>query len=224
MLRTIARTVSYRTTLNAPWLSAGETEDAEDMTWRIVGGLGGWLMSLAPLVIVNALAFATAIDPSVVPIAGGVALIVGIALGGLLAGLLGGRSGGWGGAVAGAIAAALFAATLIALMYDLRAQHQLPYLLALHPLRAMGAIGFIACLVMAVATLAGIAPGRRRARRLAAASQPGRASVAQSSPRAGAGPRSDLRRPAQSAPRDQSEAREARRTVESHARQRSPRR
>jgi hypothetical protein len=134
-----------------------------NMAGRIVGGLGGWLVSLAPLVVVNILAFTTAIDPGIIPIAGGVALVLGIALGGLLAGVLGGRrgGGGWGGTVAGAIAALLFAATLITLMYLLRAQHQLPYLLALHPVRAMGAIGFIASLVMLVAAAVGALSGRR---------------------------------------------------------------
>jgi len=134
------------------------------MAWRIFGGLGGWLASLAPLVIVNALALITAIGPGDLPIAGGAALIVGIALGGLIAGLLGGKRGDWGGAVAGAIAAALFAATLIGMMYVLRAQHQLPYLLELHPVRTMGAIGFVACLVLAVAAGVGAVTSSRQAR------------------------------------------------------------
>jgi hypothetical protein len=206
------------------------------MAWRIVGGLGGWLGSLAPLVIVNLLAFTTAIDPGLLSLAGGVALVVGVALGGLLAGLLGGKRGaGWGGVMAGAIAAVLFATTLAALMYALRAQNDLPYLLALHPLRALGAIAFLACLVAGVAALVGAIAGRRREARwqtqLARASarttprgpsqpyprpgapqppNPGRGSY----PSGPVGPQPGLQRPAPSAARSRSE---------SHARERSPR-
>lgn len=156
--------------------TASDTEEADYMAWRIVGGLGGWLASLAPLIVVNALSLVTTISPDVISIAGGAGLIAGIALGGLIAGLLGGKRGaGWGGAVAGAIAAALYSATLIGLMYALRAQSQLPYLLALHPVRTMGAIGFVACLVMALAAGVGAMIGSRQARRAAE-----RTSVAQS--------------------------------------------
>jgi hypothetical protein len=153
-----------------------------------------------------------------------VALVVGVALGGLLAGLLGGKRGaGWGGVMAGAIAAILFAATLAVLMYALRAQHDLPYLLALHPLRALGAIAFLACLVAGMAALAGAISGRQREARwqaqLARASarttprgpsQPGRGSYSSGPFGAQAGPQ----RQAPSA---------ARRSSESHARERSPR-
>jgi hypothetical protein len=210
------------------------------MVWRIVGGLGGWLGSLAPLVIVNLLAFTTAIDPGLLSIAGGVALAVGVALGGLLAGLLGGKRGaGWGGVMAGAIAAVLFAATLAALMYALRAQNDLPYLLALHPLRALGAIAFLACLVAGMAALVGAISGRRREARwqaqLARASarttprgpsqpyphpgppQPpysGRGSYPSRSSGAPPGPQPGSQRPAPSTTRSRSE---------SHARERSPR-
>ena len=136
------------------------------MAWRIVGGLGGWLASLAPLVVVNALALVTTISPEVISIAGGAGLIAGIALGGLTAGLLGARRGaGWGGTVAGAIAAALVTATLLGLMYVLRARDQLPYLLALHPVRTIVAIGFVACLLMAVAAGVGAFAGSRQERR-----------------------------------------------------------
>ncbi|HEY7975095.1 MAG TPA: hypothetical protein VID72_07115, partial [Ktedonobacterales bacterium] len=134
-----------------------------------IGGLSGWLTSLAPLVIVNLLALAGVMDPSFTPIAGGVALALGIVLGGLLAGLCGGRRGaGWGGTVAGALAATLFGATLIGLGVLLWARHQLPYLLALHPIRAMGAVGFVGCLVMGVAAVTGALSARRRERRAVA--------------------------------------------------------
>ena len=135
------------------------------MAWRIVGGLCGWLLSLAPLALVNALAFSTTLDPSVIPLAGSVALLGGIALGGLAAGLLGGRRGaGVAGAIlAGAIAAMLYVAALIALMYTLRAQSQLPYLLALHPIRTMAAIGFLGFLLLSVAAGVGALKGRRSA-------------------------------------------------------------
>lgn len=208
------------------------------MAWRIVGGLGGWLVSLAPLVIVNALAFTTAIDPGIIPIAGGAALVLGIALGGLLAGALGGRRGGgaWGGTVAGAIAALLFAASLVALMYALRAQHQLPYLLALHPIRAMGAIGFIASLVMLGAAAVGALSGRRGARpvtKSAVATQAARASMTERAPGVSSRP---SRRPSEGdwplrdAPRPPHPSQPAppspsatRRIAESHTQERSPR-
>lgn len=199
------------------------------MAWRIVGGLGGWLGSLAPLVIVNILAFTTALDPSVIPIAGGVALLLGIALGGALAGLLGGKRGaGWGGAIAGAIAATLLAGTLIALGLYLRAQDQLPYLLALHPIRTVGAIGFIACLVMVIGALVGAVTGSREEPRAAVA-----ASVAARRPAMSASrpyPPSGVQRgpsrpvaPSQPSPRGAGASRETRRIAESRPRERSPR-
>ncbi len=204
------------------------------MSWRIMGGLGGWLGSLAPLVIVNLLAFTTAIDPGALSIAGEVALVVGVALGGLLAGLLGGRRGaGWGGVMAGAIAAILFAATLVALMYILRAQNNLPYLLALHPIRALGAIAFLAGLVAGVAALVGAFSGRRREARwpaqLARASArttPRRPSQPYARPGAAQPPYTD-RDAYPSGPRPGLSQRQspatARSRSESHARERSPR-
>jgi hypothetical protein len=206
------------------------------MAWRIVGGLGGWLGSLAPLVIVNILAFTTAIDPSVIPIAGSAALLLGIALGGTLAGLLGGKRGaGWGGVMAGAIAAALLAGTLIALGVYLRAQHQLPYLLALHPIRTVGAIGFIGCLVIGVAALVGAIAGNRGAPRATAAASVAARRPAMSAsrpyppsgvPRAPSGvPRAPSRpiSPSQPSQRGASASRETRRIAESRPRERSPR-
>lgn len=204
------------------------------MSWRIMGGLGGWLGSLAPLVIVNLLAFTTAIDPGALSIAGGVALVVGVALGGLLAGLLGGKRGaGWGGTLAGVIAAILFAATLVALMYILRAQNNLPYLLALHPIRALGAIAFLAGLVAGVAALVGAFSGRRREARwqaqLARASArttPRRPSQPYARPGAAQPPYTD-RDAYPSGPRPGLSQRQspatARSRSESHARERSPR-
>ena len=96
---------------------------------RIAGGaMAGWLLSLAPLIVVNALSLTNgAVDPSSTALAGAGALALGIALGGLAAGLIGGRRGG---AIAGAIAGALYAASLIGLMYALRAQGNLPNLVA----------------------------------------------------------------------------------------------
>jgi hypothetical protein len=191
------------------------------MAWRIVGGLGGWLGSLAPLVIVNILAFTTAIDPSLIPIAGGVALLLGIALGGSLAGLLGGKRGaGWGGVMAGAIAAALLAGTLIALGVYLRAQGQLPYLLALHPIRTVGAVGFIGCLVIGIAALVGAVARRREAPHATAA-----ASVAAPRPYPPSGVQRAPSRPMSPSQPSQrgGAARETRRIAESRPRERSPR-
>lgn len=218
------------------------------MVWRIVGGLSGWIMGLAPLVVVNILAFTTAIDPGIIPIAGGAALLVGIALGGLLAGLLGGKRGGaWGGVMAGAIAGALFAASLIALMYALRAQNQLPYLLALHPIRTIEAIVFVACLVVVVAALFGALAGGGAVRRAAAqaAQSPTRPAPgapwqtnapsgpygrplhdgqrAPSQPYPPSAQRSQSAPPAPREPYDPRDPRETRRIAESRPRERSPR-
>ncbi len=160
--------------------AASETEETKHMAWRIVGGVVGWLASLTPLVIVNIPVIATSMDPSMVPLAGGVALALGIALGGALAGLLGGKRGsGWGGTLAGALAALLFAATLIALGHYLDTRGQLPNLLHLHPIRAMVAVGFVACLLMVVAAANGALSGRRRERlAVSAMRQAAQASVA----------------------------------------------
>lgn len=203
------------------------------MAWRIVGGLSGWLVSLAPLVIVNILAYVSGIDPSMIPIAGGAGLILAVALGGMTAGMLGGkRGGGFGGAIAGAIAAALFGASLVGLMYLLRAQGQLPYLLALHPVRAMGAIGFIACLILAVAVVAGVSAGRRQARlwgqsaSAAQAARPAdrRASGPSSQPYGRRGDSAPAQRDQRAASRPaQRDQRDQRRMAETHARERSSR-
>lgn len=122
------------------------------MVARIAGGaVAGWLLSLAPLIVVNAISLNNGVvDPSSTALAGAVALALGIALGGLAAGLIGGRRGG---VIAGAIAGALFAACLIGLMYALRAQGNLPNLVALHPVRTVGALVFIGALVAGVALL-----------------------------------------------------------------------
>ncbi len=130
------------------------------MVARIAGGaLAGWLLSLAPLIVVNALSLNNgAIDPSSTALAGAVALALGIALGGLAAGLIGGRRGG---PIAGAIAGTLFAACLIGLMFALREQGNLPNLVALHPVRTMGALVFIGALVAGVALISAmLARGR----------------------------------------------------------------
>ncbi|HEU0026252.1 MAG TPA: hypothetical protein VFQ25_03980 [Ktedonobacterales bacterium] len=120
------------------------------MVARIAGGAAaGWLLSLAPLVVVNTLSLTSGVvDPSSTALAGVVALALGVALGGLAAGLIGGRRGG---AIAGAVAGALFAASLIALMFALREQGNLPNLVALHPIRTMGALVFLGALVAGVA-------------------------------------------------------------------------
>lgn len=131
------------------------------MIARVAGGaLAGWLLSLAPLVVVDALSLTSGvIDPSSTALVGALALSLGIALGGLAAGLIGGRHGG----VAGSIAGALFAACLIALMYTLRAQGKLPNLVAMHPVRTMGALAFIGALLAGVALLASALMGLRSA-------------------------------------------------------------
>ncbi len=130
------------------------------MVARIAGGaVAGWFLSLAPLIVVNALSLTNgAVDPSSTALAGAGALALGIALGGLGAGLIGGRRGG---AIAGAIAGALFAACLIGLMYALRAQGTLPNLVALHPVRTVGALIFIGALVAGVAIGIAALMGRR---------------------------------------------------------------
>lgn len=130
------------------------------MIARVAGGAAaGWLLSLAPLVVVNALSLNGGVfDPSATALAGAVALGLGVALGGLAAGLIGGRRGG---VIAGVIAGALFAACLIALMYMLRAQGNLPNLVALHPVRTMGALVFIGALMAGLALGVSVLAGRK---------------------------------------------------------------
>jgi hypothetical protein len=135
---------------------------AKRIMWILVGGLCGWLVSLAPLIGVNALAYTVAVSPGLIPIMGAVGLLLAIALGGLTAGLLGGRSGGvWNSALAGLLAAMLFAGSLIVLINTLSARHELPYLLVYHAIRTRVAIGFIACLLLAVAAGVGAIFARR---------------------------------------------------------------
>ncbi len=138
---------------------------AKRIMWGLIGGLCGWLVSLAPLVGVNALAYTVALSPSLIPIMGAGGLLLAIALGGLTAGLLGGRGGGvWDSGLAGLIAAALFAGSLIAFIKVLGAQDALPNLLVEHPIRTQVAVGFIACLILAVATGVGAFFAQRRER------------------------------------------------------------
>ncbi len=210
----------------SPALKVSGTEDGTFMAWRIIGGLSGWLLSLAPLALVNALAFTHLIQPADTPLAGGAALLAGIALGGIVAGLLGGRrGGGWGGTVAGMIAGALFAGSLIGLMYLLLAQNVLPYLLALHPVRAMGAIGFVACILMIVAAGFGLVSGRRAERmaveQMAAAQRTVRSG---SQPRSPQQPQQQAQRPAHySQPRDARDPRYATRNAQEPSRERTSR-
>ncbi len=132
------------------------------MVARIAGGaVAGGLLSLAPLIVVNALSLTSnTVDPSSTALAGALALALGIILGGLAAGVIGGRRGG---AIAGAIAGTFFAACLIGLMYELRAQGNLPNLVALHPVRTVCALVFIGALVAGVAIGAAALTGRRPA-------------------------------------------------------------
>ena len=153
---------------------------------RITGGaMAGWLLSLIPLIVVNALSLTNgAVDPSSTALAGAGALALGIALGGLAAGLIGGRRGG---GIAGAIAGALYAASLIGLMYALRAQGNLPNLVASHPIRTMGALVFIGALDAGVAIGISLLMGRRPA-------------SAPSAPPRGSAPRNQVSGPRQPAP------------------------
>lgn len=130
------------------------------MIARVAGGAAaGWLLSLAPLIVVNTLSLSGGVfDPSATALAGAIALGLGVALGGIAAGLIGGRRGG---AIAGVIAGALFAACLIALMYTLRAQGNLPNLVAQHPVRTMGALVFIGALMAGVALGVSVLAGRK---------------------------------------------------------------
>lgn len=165
---------------------------AKRIMWWLIGGLCGWLISLAPLVGVNALAFTVTVSPGLIPILGAGGLLLAIALGGLIAGLLGGRGGDvWDSGLAGLIAAALFAGSLLELINALSARNELPYLIANHLIRTEVAIGFIACLILAVAAGVGAISARRRERIAleAARNQPRRPSgpASQPYPRAGMG-------------------------------------
>jgi hypothetical protein len=130
------------------------------MVARIAGGaVAGWLLSLAPLIIINALSLNSGIvDPSSTALAGAGALALGIALGGVAAGLIGGRRGGAG---AGAISGAIVTASLIAFKFALQAQNNLPNLVEQHPIRTYGALVFIGALVASVALVTAILTGRR---------------------------------------------------------------
>jgi hypothetical protein len=158
---------SGRTGLVVGALAAVAGEDTVSMVARIIGGaVAGWLLGIAPLAVLDALSLTSgAVDPSSTALAGAGALATGIVLGGMAAGLIGGRRAG---AVAGAIAGALCAGCLIALMYALRAQGALPNLLALHPVRTMGALLFIGALVASVAWGVSALLGLRAARAEAA--------------------------------------------------------
>ncbi len=59
---------------------------------RIVGGALAWVVSLAPLVVVNLIAYVGLFTPDVAALIGAVALVTGVALGALTAGLMGGRA------------------------------------------------------------------------------------------------------------------------------------
>lgn len=138
---------------------------AKRIMWGLIGGLGGWLLSLVPLIGINALAYMIVISPGLIPIIGASGLLLAIVLGGLMAGLLGGRGGGvWDSALAGLIAGALLFGSLRELINVLSARNELPYLIANHLLRTEIAIGFIACLILAVAVGAGAFFARRRER------------------------------------------------------------
>jgi hypothetical protein len=120
------------------------------MVARIAGGaIAGWLLGLTPLILVNALSLeGGAVDPSAAAFAGALALALGVALGGLSAGLIGGQRGGvWAGVIAGAS----FATSLIALMYWLREQGNLPNLVLEHPVRTMGALLFLGAIIAGLA-------------------------------------------------------------------------
>lgn len=138
---------------------------AKRIMWGLIGGLGGWLLSLVPLVGVNALAYTITVSPDLIPIMGASGLLLAIVLGGLAAGMLGGRGGGvWDSALAGLIAAALFAGSLREFINILSGRNELPNLVADHLIRTEVAIGFIACLMLAVAVGAGAFFARRRQR------------------------------------------------------------
>lgn len=146
----------------------------------------GWILSLAPLIALNALSLSSgAVDPSSTALAGAGALAAGVALGGLSAGMIGGRRGG---AIAGAIAGALCAFSLIGLMYYLRAQGSLPDIVTLHPVRTLLALLFlgalVACIALGVGALLGLRATRAEAKAVAAF-----AAARQSGPRPSGDPR-----------------------------------
>jgi len=62
------------------------------MRARIVGGALAWAASLAPLVVVNLIAYVGLFTPDVAAVIGAVALLAGVALGAVVAGLSGGRA------------------------------------------------------------------------------------------------------------------------------------
>lgn len=140
-------------------------DGAFSMRTRILGGITGWLLGVAPLLAVNAVDYFGIYyfpDPFV---AGAIALVAGLLLGGIAAGLIGGRSretggGAWGAGTTGLVAAALYAVSVIALMEAARAFDALPFAVTEHPIRVSLGILFLATLLLLVALVTGVFVGR----------------------------------------------------------------
>lgn len=135
------------------------------MGTRILGGIAGWLLGVAPLLAVNAVDYFGIYyfpDPFMV---GAIALVAGLLLGGPTAGLIGGRSlktggGARGAGTTGIVAAALYAVSVIGLMEAGRAFDALPLAVTEHPIRVSLGIVFLAALLLLVALVIGAFAGK----------------------------------------------------------------
>jgi hypothetical protein len=130
------------------------------MGTRILGGIVGWLLSVAPLLAVNAVDYFGVYyfpDPFV---AGAIALVAGLLLGGITAGLIGGRARNAGGprgaGVTGIVAATLYAVSVFGLLEAARAFDALPQAVTEHPIRAGLGILFLAALLVLVTLVTGV--------------------------------------------------------------------
>lgn len=160
------------------------------MATRIWGGIAGWLLGIAPLLVVNAVVYFGIYyfpDPF---LAGAIALLAGLLLGGVVAGLIGGRSSRTGGGASGAastglVAAGLYAVSVIGLMEAARIFDAPLFALTEHPIRVSVGVLFFAALLLLVALVTGTLAGTSVDDATAPSAQPSRPRVGAGVPRGG---------------------------------------
>lgn len=136
---------------------------------RYLGGLYGWLASMAPLIVINGMGYVGLLNSQEAALAGAAALLGGPLLGGVVAGYYAGapsrrEPGGMASAaVAGGVASALYLAGVAGLLIAATQLGALPQIIADHPIRAGTAVVFLALILLAVAVAVGAWSGRGRA-------------------------------------------------------------
>ena len=161
------------------------------MRW-IVGGIGGWLAAMAPLLGVNIAGYASVFDSNTAVIAGAAALFGSILLGGLATGLIAGRpSSGRTGAAsatlpAGVLAAFLYIISLITVVMVAIRIGAAPTVVAEHPLRISGAVVCLGAILLGMSLLVGVLTGKRTGQ-----------GTSQSQSKARSGVQHDMTRPSQ---------------------------